>query len=941
MTKIDIIASGSLCAVLALATPQLVQAQPASPAVAAPTSASAAVSAPPAPSSTPAAAPTPAAAAAVTPAAGLRYSLAAPAVPPDAAALKDAKRAEKDGATAARASDYATALAAYRRAYELTGSESALAAAADCHERLGELVQAHDLVAALIDRFPHVAPATRAARARKLVDLAARTAVLAVDVSEPGASIEVDGKPIDMDPSLGGLRLSPGDHRLRVTKAERATFETSVLLEAGKSRAVAVKLAPVAATPAPVDRGEVRDFCFMKIPKDSSRYQKQRVVLFGMAGEDVVEGPEAEENAKGETLKGVERHVLRDVGFHSHARNVFLATFPMDRFFTVNALVDSPAVLRGKTFVADADMIRAATTDTYAAYSIACADWIGMPRVTNKKATWAPVKRQRMVNGKSVDYMAWDLRIVWDLETAVYKHEKDGWKLFTTVEGTNGGLFGVALTMAALAPQKGNMPPDQLISKRPAPSCSVPLVPALSKFAEGASECENTAGELRANAMALVGGKSDGEPKSAGTEASAVATAEQVALDAAQGKTTAALATAATATTGETGAAAVKVAATAEGAVRACKKPIEAIAEAKDQLRALSHADPGSLALNATVGLAACAGVDFTADLSTATAPGTAQLRSTFCKDVKDDVSLGATAMEAVARCSGRIAVEAATLDLQKHVKEIEGFRIFAKLQALADHPERELYGIAEGQDEGVHRGDVYVAFVKAADGSNERVGYGRIQSVGPGGPHGEDTPSHFKFRTGDAAPGTRMEEHPQVGVPLAVRPQVDYFVSRGDMKTSLAFGAALEGGYNASQFVPIGDEVWGKAFIGYAHGSGNEGFITIELVPEVVKYLGGGFAVYGTSGFTAVVAMKSIESGSTVNGQVVTSDKTVSGMNFGAEIGGGLDYSITPDWNARLSVAYRQGFYGTKLEDSSKSLSVDAGTLSLAQAGLSAGYTF
>src|SRR6185295_17021972 len=152
----------------------------------------------------------------------------------------------------------------------------------------------------------------------------------------------------------------------------------------------------------------------------------------------------------------------------------FLSTFPMDRFFTVNALVDSPVALARKPFVSDTDMIKAAATDTYAAYSIACADWVGMPRVTQKSAIFKPVKKQRVVNGKTVDYMAWDLNVVWDLEADAYHHEKDGWHLVETVSGSNGGFFGVALELARLAPQKGNTP-DQLISKRPAPSCSVPL----------------------------------------------------------------------------------------------------------------------------------------------------------------------------------------------------------------------------------------------------------------------------------------------------------------------------------------------------------------------------------------------------------------------------------------------------------------------------------
>jgi hypothetical protein len=562
-----------------------------------------------------------------------------------------------------------------------------------------------------------------------------------------------------------------------------------------------------------------------------------------------------------------------------------------------------------------------------------------MPRVTEKSATWKPVKKQRVVNGKSVDYMAWELSITWGLEADAYHHEKDGWHLVQTVSGSNGGLFGLALGLAAMAPQKGNTP-DQLISKRPAPSCSVPLLPSLKKFTDGLSECETKANEVRTSATALLSGEPGEKPAEETPSAEATGAAiGQAAADAADGETRKAVETVA-ASTGATGAAAVNAVATTEAAVAACKKPIEAIASAKDELRALSS-NPTQAAFGAAVGLAACAGVEFTADLSTATAPGAAQLHSSFCENVQDDTSRGPAAMRDVAICQGRVGLEGATLMLQKNVKNIPGFRMMAKVRHLTEYPDGNVVGLSLGHDEGLKRGDLYVAFAKGPDGATERVGYGRILLVGPGGREGDDKPSHFKPRTGSAPDGARVEEHPQVGVPLALRPQVDFFVSRGDLKSTIAVGGALEGGYNATDFVPIGDEVWGKAYVGYAQGTDKEGFVTIELVPEILHYLGGGFAVYGTSGFTMVIAMKQISQGATVNGKTVTKDMSLAGLNMGAEIGGGLDYSIAPDWNARISATYRQGFYGTKLEESSKTVTIDGGLLSLAQAGLSVGYTF
>jgi len=881
-----------------------------------------------------------------------RTSLSGPSAVPDAAARKEAKRLEKEGNAAAGAGDCQAALGAFRKAFELAGGEGALVAAADCEERSGHFVEAYDLVTELLQKQPQAVPATRAAHEQKLAELAGKTAVLTLTVSEPGSVTELDGVAVDLSPSRGGLRLLPGEYDVRVTKAEFTPFETKLTLAAGSSQALDAKLVHVAVPPPTVDRGEVRDFCYMKVPRDTTRYHKQRLVLFGMAGEEAINGPEAEENAKGEALKGVERHVLREVNFHSHARNVFLSTFPLERFYMVNALVDSPDALKNHALVPDAEMIRAATVDPFAAYSIACADWVVMPRVTGKRATWKPVKRQRTVNNKTVDYMAWDLSIVWKLQADVYRHGNNGWQLAQTVHGSNGGLFGLALGLAASAPQKGNMPPEPLVSKRPAPSCSVPLLPALSKFTQSASDCESAAGELRASTAGVIAESAGGvAPKSETPDAQAgsssaepqsalVGTAEQAAVDAARGKPGTALETAAAGASPQA-AAVVHVAASVQDTVKACKEPIEAVAEAKDQLRALSHPDPGALALQATVGLAGCAGIEFTADLSTATAPGAAQLHSSYCENVRDDVALGDQAMQAVARCGARVGIEGATLALQKSAKQLDGWRMFATLQRLAHNTDSSRFGIALGQSEGLHRGDLYVAFVRAPDGSSSRAGYGRIQLVGPGGSDAQQQPSQLKLRSGSADQGVRVEEHPQVGVPLGVRPQADLFVSSGSLKTTVAYGAALEGGYNASQFAPVGDEVWGKIFISYMQGSDQESFVGLELMPEILHYLGSGFAVYGTSGFAAVFAMKSVDAGATVGGKLVSAKTDISGFALGAGLGGGLDYSPAPDWVVRLSALYRQGFSGTKLEDKGKTLALNAGSLSAGQGGVSAAYIF
>ena len=105
-------------------------------------------------------------------------------------------------------------------------------------------------------------------------------------------------------------------------------------------------VAPESAPEAVVDRQEVFDFCFMKIPKNAARSAKQRLVLFRLAGRDVALGPEHEVTKKGKEKKGVEHHVFRDAGIESHLHEAFVAAMLIKRFYTVEAEAESPASLK-------------------------------------------------------------------------------------------------------------------------------------------------------------------------------------------------------------------------------------------------------------------------------------------------------------------------------------------------------------------------------------------------------------------------------------------------------------------------------------------------------------------------------------------------------------------------------------------------------------------
>jgi opacity protein-like surface antigen len=303
-------------------------------------------------------------------------------------------------------------------------------------------------------------------------------------------------------------------------------------------------------------------------------------------------------------------------------------------------------------------------------------------------------------------------------------------------------------------------------------------------------------------------------------------------------------------------------------------------------------------------------------------------------------VARGAAAMNDVAVCQSRVAMERATDVAQNETKRQPGIAFHSTVTRIpgADG----LFAIALGKDEGADRGDMYLAMARGPDGTYSRIGFGRIAVAGPGGDAAETAPSHFKFRSGTVDEGVtpsadvHVEEHAQVGVPLGVRPQVNYYLMKGDLKTKLAYGGAIEGGYNASKFVPVADEVWGRACLSFVMGTDKEFFGALELSPEVVHYLGSGFAAYGGAGFALVLAQKSVDTAG-----ANSKTESLRGISYAALLNLGLDFAVSPDWNTRLSVGYRQGLSKTKLQNDAKTVSIDGGMLSAAQAGLSAGYTF
>ncbi|HOU89758.1 MAG TPA: hypothetical protein PLU22_01870 [Polyangiaceae bacterium] len=323
----------------------------------------------------------------------------------------DLKAAEqtKKGKTLASAGRCEEAVPLFAEAYRTQGKSRQLRGAIDCAKSEGRWVHALALMELMIANHPEKVPGVQAQRAEELADIAAHTATLVIVLETPDAKLELDGAPVDP----ASMRLLPGRHVVHGTKEGFEPFEQEFELDAGSEQTVSVRLTETAPPPAATsDLGEVLDFCRLAPAESTGSYVRQRLVMFDVGGEAVTNQPESEVNERGELIPGVEHHVFEAAHVHEHFREVFGTTFPMERFYTVKARVSAPTTLARRPSISHAEMIRASAVDPFAAYSIACSDWVIAPRVVRKEARWTKVKKKKVVEGREVEYQAWDVSVV-------------------------------------------------------------------------------------------------------------------------------------------------------------------------------------------------------------------------------------------------------------------------------------------------------------------------------------------------------------------------------------------------------------------------------------------------------------------------------------------------------------------------------------------------
>lgn len=181
----------------------------------------------------------------------LSCALVATTASPAFADVAQAKATLAAADKSAKAKDWASALTSYNAALADAGggadgeaiASSALLGIAEARLGLGQLGEAHDAFDQWLRDHGAKAPAAkRTAAEKKKADLEQKTGTLVIEVNEPGASVVVDERTVGKSPLPRPVRVTPGPHRVRVTKDGFATFDQPPAANAGQATPVKVEL---------------------------------------------------------------------------------------------------------------------------------------------------------------------------------------------------------------------------------------------------------------------------------------------------------------------------------------------------------------------------------------------------------------------------------------------------------------------------------------------------------------------------------------------------------------------------------------------------------------------------------------------------------------------------------------------------------------------------
>jgi hypothetical protein len=160
-------------------------------------------------------------------------------------ARKEAKRHYDDGVDRFSQGDHAGALTSFQKAYDLAPLPIVLYNVAQAHAALGRPVEALDALDKVL-ASPGSLSAERLEQARLTrAEQSARVGEIEVIVSQPGATVELDGAAVG--PSPAKLRVKLGPHRLGAVLEGFAPLRKDVTVASGSATRVVLELQPTEA----------------------------------------------------------------------------------------------------------------------------------------------------------------------------------------------------------------------------------------------------------------------------------------------------------------------------------------------------------------------------------------------------------------------------------------------------------------------------------------------------------------------------------------------------------------------------------------------------------------------------------------------------------------------------------------------------------------------
>lgn len=158
----------------------------------------------------------------------------------------DARQAFDRGVELANAKAYDEALAAFRRAYDLSPNYQVLYNIGEMHRAQGDAASAFDAYQAFLAQGGDGIPRARRSRVESTIaTLKAKTAALTIHVTPSSAVVLLDGKSQSPDVLAGPMRVNPGKHKVAASLQDYSPAEEEMVLAAGETATMSLVLAKV------------------------------------------------------------------------------------------------------------------------------------------------------------------------------------------------------------------------------------------------------------------------------------------------------------------------------------------------------------------------------------------------------------------------------------------------------------------------------------------------------------------------------------------------------------------------------------------------------------------------------------------------------------------------------------------------------------------------